>query len=92
MLNPHGHSKEPQANEAIPMNFKRSLAGTAILLAAMGFAAAIMPAVSATDITPATAPKTYKRRCTNSKCKIVSESTKPIFKCPHCGSSTVPAN
>ena len=92
MLNPHGHSKEPQANEAIPMNFKRPLAGKAILLAAMGFTAAIMPAVSATDITPVTAPNTYKRRCTNYKCKIVSESTRPIFKCPHCGSSTVPAN
>lgn len=36
--------------------------------------------------------KTYKRRCTNSKCKQVSESTKPIFKCPFCGSSTVPMN
>lgn len=36
--------------------------------------------------------KTYKRRCTNSKCKQVSESTKSIFKCPFCGSSTVPMN
>ena len=36
--------------------------------------------------------KTYKRRCTSSKCKQVSESTKPIFKCPFCGSSTVPVN
>jgi Zn finger protein HypA/HybF involved in hydrogenase expression len=36
--------------------------------------------------------KTYNRRCTNFKCKQVSESTQPIFKCPFCGSSTVPVN
>jgi hypothetical protein len=39
---------------------------------------------------PETLRKTYKRRCTNFKCKKVSESTQSIFKCPFCGSSTVP--
>lgn len=39
---------------------------------------------------PAAAVKTYKRRCTNYKCKKVSEGTQPIFKCPFCGASTVP--
>ncbi len=36
------------------------------------------------------ARKTYKRRCTNSKCKAITEGTQPIFKCKICGSSTVP--
>ena len=44
----------------------------------------------AREAEPIAAQKTYKWRCSNYKCKIVSESTKPIFKCPHCGSSTVP--
>lgn len=36
------------------------------------------------------ARKTYKRRCTNIKCKAITEGTQPIFKCKICGSSTVP--
>jgi hypothetical protein len=36
------------------------------------------------------AAKTYKRKCTSSKCGVISEKTQPIFKCPICGSSTVP--
>ena len=36
------------------------------------------------------ARKTYKRRCTNSKCKAITEGTQPIFKCKICGSNTVP--
>ena len=51
---------------------------------------AVLPLATANPIDPVSAQKTYKRRCTNYKCKMVSESTKPIFKCPHCGSSTVP--
>ena len=38
------------------------------------------------------ARKTYKRRCTNIKCKAITEGTQPIFKCKICGSNTVPQN
>ena len=74
------------------MNVRRSFAGFVVLFAAFGLAIAVMPSVSATDTNPVAAAKTYKRRCTNSKCRIVSEGGNPIFKCPHCGSSTVPVN
>ena len=33
--------------------------------------------------------KMVKRRCTNSKCKILLESTGPIFRCPHRSGSIV---
>jgi len=61
----------------------------ALTVLALG-SAAVLPLATANPIVPVLAQKTYKRRCTNYKCKMVSESTKPIFKCPHCGSSTVP--
>ena len=61
-------------------------AGTAAL------AVSAKSVVAGTNVIPTqdVLAKTYKRRCT--KCKIISEGTKPIFKCPHCGGSTVPAN
>ncbi len=67
----------------------RSATLLAIVVLALGSIAAI-PLATAHPIGPVFAQKTYKRRCTNYKCKMVSESKKPIFKCPRCGSSTVP--
>ena len=61
----------------------------ALIVLALG-SAAVLPLATANPTDRFLARKTYKRRCTNYKCKMVSESTKPIFKCPHCGSSTVP--
>lgn len=67
----------------------KSVTLLALAVLALGLVA-VLPLATANPIDPVSAQKTYKRRCTNYKCKIVSEGTKPIFKCPHCGSSTVP--
>jgi len=64
-------------------------AAIAAIVLATSFTPATLAGTSDTNASSAAGPKTYKRRCTNYKCKIVSESTKPSFKCPHCGSSTV---
>ena len=62
------------------------------LTIAVGFASAgaMMTGSAQADLSSAAAAKTYKRRCTNYKCKKISEGTQPIFKCPFCGSQTVP--
>ena len=67
----------------------RSATLLTVVVLALGSIAAI-PLATANPIGPISAQKTYKRRCTNYKCKMVSESTKPIFKSTHCGFSTVP--
>jgi Zn finger protein HypA/HybF involved in hydrogenase expression len=64
--------------------------GIVMIIALCATAVAVASVTVAREAEPIAAQKTYKRRCSNYKCKIVSESTKPIFKCPHCGSSTVP--
>ena len=45
---------------------------------------------SLADATPIAASKSYKRKCTNYRCGVISEKDQPIFKCPICGASTVP--
>ena len=70
------------------MTLTKILGGLVILFALHAATTTAIEAAAAAN--PIAATKTYKRRCTNYKCKIVTESTKPYFKCPHCGSSTVP--
>ena len=70
------------------MTLTKIFFGLVVLLALHAATTTAIGTATAAD--PIAATKTYKRRCTNYKCKIVTESTKPYFKCPHCGSSTVP--
>jgi hypothetical protein len=75
--------------------FSRKPLRTAFLLLlacllVVGTTSAVVATSVDTASPTAAAVKTYKRRCTNYKCKKVSEGTQPIFKCPFCGSSTVP--
>lgn len=61
----------------------------AMIVVATSFSSGALAGTLSNDATAASQQKTHKRKCTNHKCKQVSESTQPIFKCPHCGSSTV---
>ena len=72
------------------MTLTKILCGLVVLVALHAATTTANGTATATAADPIAATKTYKRRCTNYKCKIVTESTKPYFKCPHCGSSTVP--
>lgn len=78
------------------MMSQKAVGRVATMVVAIGLAISVLPGASArnaqTAELPTAAVKTYKRRCTNYKCKKISEGTKPIFKCPYCGSSTVPHN
>lgn len=62
------------------------------LAMAVGFVSAggVTTGSAQADLGSAAAAKTYKRRGTNFRCKKISEGTQPIFKCPFCGSQTVP--
>ncbi len=75
------------------MKFTFFLFSIAVLLAAFDFNLDVTTSVSANETgshASTAARKTYKRRCTNYKCKAITEGTQPIFKCKICGSSTVP--
>lgn len=73
-----------------------AFAGFVLVVGFLAISAFFTVGVSASAPAPETAPisaaKTYKRKCTSSKCGVISEKTQPIFKCPICGSNTVPVN
>ena len=87
------YSVPESTTQGFDMRFTVFLFSIAVLLAAFNFNLNVTTSVSASETgshASAAARKTYKRRCTNYKCKAITEGTQPIFKCKICGSSTVP--
>ena len=71
-----------------------TLTGIVLFVGLVAFSAFVAVGASAStpksETTPISAKKTYKRKCTNSKCRAITEQDRPIFKCPICGSNTTP--
>jgi hypothetical protein len=85
------YSGSENTTQGFDMKFTAFLFGIAVLIGACDlFITTIASATETASHTSAAARKTYKRRCTNYKCKAITEGTQPIFKCKICGSSTVP--